>query len=223
MMRPSSLFVFALKFLQKSMMLTPCGPSAVPTGGAGVALPAAIWSFTIACTFFAIAIPRIADAALRRRLPSEFLYLQKIEFDRRRTTEDRHHHFQRVAIEIHLVHHAVEAREGTFVDPYLVALFKRVLRLRLLGRLGHLVEDLIHFLARERRGLRPGTDEPRDLRCVLHHVPRVIRHVHLDQDVAGKEPLGADDLLAAAHLGHLLGGDQDLADLLLKPIRLDAL
>src|SRR3954454_16675174 len=38
--------VFALKALQKSMMLTPCGPSAVPTGGAGVALPAGIWSFT---------------------------------------------------------------------------------------------------------------------------------------------------------------------------------
>jgi hypothetical protein len=35
-------------------MLTPWGPSAVPTGGAGVAFPAAIWSFTIACTFFAI-------------------------------------------------------------------------------------------------------------------------------------------------------------------------
>src|ERR1043166_3401133 len=56
MMSPSSFAVFALKFLQKSMMLTPCGPSAVPTGGAGVALPAAIWSFTIACTFFAISI-----------------------------------------------------------------------------------------------------------------------------------------------------------------------
>jgi len=38
--------------LQKSMMLTPCGPSAVPTGGAGVAFPAAIWSFTIAWIFF---------------------------------------------------------------------------------------------------------------------------------------------------------------------------
>src|SRR6187397_2477502 len=54
MMSPSSLAVFALKFLQKSMILTPCGPSAVPTGGAGVALPAAIWSFTSACTFLAI-------------------------------------------------------------------------------------------------------------------------------------------------------------------------
>src|SRR3989442_16014299 len=54
MMSPSSFAVRALKFLQKSMMLTPCGPSAVPTGGAGVALPAALWSFPIACTFFAM-------------------------------------------------------------------------------------------------------------------------------------------------------------------------
>src|SRR5215218_1762138 len=54
MISPSSLAVRELKFLQKSMILTPCGPSAVPTGGAGVALPAAIWSFTIACTFFAM-------------------------------------------------------------------------------------------------------------------------------------------------------------------------
>jgi hypothetical protein len=48
MISPSCPAVLALKFLQKSMMFTPCGPSAVPTGGAGVALPAAIWSFTIA-------------------------------------------------------------------------------------------------------------------------------------------------------------------------------
>jgi hypothetical protein len=56
MIRPSWSLpeVFALKALQKSMMFTPCGPSAVPTGGAGVALPAGIWSFTLAVTFFAI-------------------------------------------------------------------------------------------------------------------------------------------------------------------------
>src|ERR1035438_7763362 len=56
MMRPSwsLLEVLALNALQKSMMLTPCGPSAVPTGGAGVALPAGICSFTCAVTFFAI-------------------------------------------------------------------------------------------------------------------------------------------------------------------------
>src|SRR5256885_1467413 len=35
-----SLAVLALNCLQKSMMFRPCGPSAVPTGGAGVAFPA---------------------------------------------------------------------------------------------------------------------------------------------------------------------------------------
>src|ERR1039458_260012 len=56
MIRPSwSLAdVLALNALQKSMMLTPCGPSAVPTGGAGVALPAGICSLTCAVIFFAI-------------------------------------------------------------------------------------------------------------------------------------------------------------------------
>src|SRR5579859_7374140 len=56
MIRPSWSFadVLALNALQKSMMLTPCGPSAVPTGGAGVALPAGICSLTCAVTFFAM-------------------------------------------------------------------------------------------------------------------------------------------------------------------------
>ena len=47
---PRWLSVAALYALQKSMMLMPCGPSAVPTGGAGVAAPAWIWIFTIAAT-----------------------------------------------------------------------------------------------------------------------------------------------------------------------------
>src|SRR5450755_324208 len=56
MIRPSWSLpdVFALNALQKSMMFTPCGPSAVPTGGAGVALPAGICSLTCAVIFFAI-------------------------------------------------------------------------------------------------------------------------------------------------------------------------
>src|SRR5271170_3068231 len=56
MIRPSWSLpeVLALKALQKSMMLTPCGPNAVPTGGAGVALPAGICNFTFAVIFFAI-------------------------------------------------------------------------------------------------------------------------------------------------------------------------
>ena len=44
MIVPPSDWVCALKALQNSMMLTPCWPSAGPTGGAGLAAPAEIWS-----------------------------------------------------------------------------------------------------------------------------------------------------------------------------------
>src|SRR6185436_14917396 len=118
MIRPSSLLVFALKFLQKSMILTPWGPSAVPTGGAGVAFPAAIWSFTIACTFFAIfsnfavgpqphRLPALAHRSRRRlgalcRLEQlKLLDLQKVQLDGRGAPEDRHHDLERIAIEVH--------------------------------------------------------------------------------------------------------------------------
>src|SRR3954469_20065545 len=114
MISPSSFAVFALKFLQKSMMLTPCGPSAVPTGGAGVALPAAICNFTIACTFFAICHVRLTaeTAKISRETSSlrsrrvrrlNLLHLQKVEFHRRRAAENRHHDLERVLLEVHLV------------------------------------------------------------------------------------------------------------------------
>src|SRR5581483_11025511 len=167
MISPSSFAVRALKFLQKSMMLTPCGPSAVPTGGAGVALPAAIWSFTIACTFFAI-------MSVGSRLPPlNLLHLQEVQFDRRRAAEDRHHHLERVLLEVHLVDDAREAGERPFVDPHLLAALEDVLRLRLLGGRLHLVENLLDFVLAEGRRLRAGADEAGHLRRVLDHVPRV--------------------------------------------------
>src|SRR5918999_2086902 len=59
MIRPSWSLpeVFALNALQNSMMFTPCGPSAVPTGGAGVAAPAWSCSLTSAAIFFLGGIP----------------------------------------------------------------------------------------------------------------------------------------------------------------------
>src|SRR5919112_6413638 len=44
--------VWALYALQNSMMFTPWGPSAVPTGGAGVAAPAWRCTLTSAAIFF---------------------------------------------------------------------------------------------------------------------------------------------------------------------------
>src|SRR5271166_3265179 len=74
MIRPSSslALVLALNCLQNSMILICACPSAGPTGGAGVALPAAICNFTEPVAFFAIpALLRRAQApavTLRIRL-----------------------------------------------------------------------------------------------------------------------------------------------------------
>ncbi len=54
MIVPASAWVRALNALQNSMMLTPCWPRAGPTGGAGLAAPAGIWSLISVRTFLAI-------------------------------------------------------------------------------------------------------------------------------------------------------------------------
>ena len=52
MMLPRWPSVAAFYCFTKSMMFTPCGPSAVPTGGAGVAWPAGSCTLTTAASFF---------------------------------------------------------------------------------------------------------------------------------------------------------------------------
>src|SRR5215831_9431762 len=53
-MSPACFCVAALNSLQNAMMLTPRGPSAVPTGGAGLACPAGICSLICAITSLAM-------------------------------------------------------------------------------------------------------------------------------------------------------------------------
>src|SRR4029079_6609416 len=83
--------------------------------------------------------------------------------------------------------------------------------------------DLLDLVLAERRRLRARPDEPGDLRRVLHDVPRVVGHVHLDQDVPREEPARALHFAPAALLDDVLGRDQDLADLALQAVRLDPL
>src|ERR671918_223713 len=64
MIVPASCCVWALNALQNSMMLTPCWPSAGPTGGAGFAAPAGICSLIIVRTFFAMRRARIQRSDL---------------------------------------------------------------------------------------------------------------------------------------------------------------
>src|SRR4051812_4059363 len=60
------------------MMLTPCGPRAVPTGGAGVAAPACSWTLTSAAIFFLGGIAlRVSFVVVRRghREPDRLCHL----------------------------------------------------------------------------------------------------------------------------------------------------
>src|SRR5207302_494598 len=92
------------------MMLLPCGPSAVPTGGAGVALPASSSIFSTARTFF---FP-IAS----KTLPLvDLLDLQEVELDRRLAAEHVDQHLELAPLGVDVVDLAVEVGEGAVHDP----------------------------------------------------------------------------------------------------------
>src|ERR671922_1054689 len=94
-------------------MLMPCGPRAVPTGGAGVALPAGSWSVRTARIFLATG----------RSVPfSEFLDLEEVELDGRLAAEDAHEHLDLVALGIDFVHRADELGERPVGHAHALAL-----------------------------------------------------------------------------------------------------
>src|ERR1700722_2837860 len=119
------------------MMLTPWGPSAVPTGGAGVALPAANCSLIVVCIFFGAIFlypkslsswpelhpgtTRGATVAAPRKLSlAQLLDAGKIQFHRRCAPENRYRNFQTAVVVIDLFHRAVEIRKGPVHDAYLL-------------------------------------------------------------------------------------------------------
>src|SRR5436305_7664178 len=84
--------VAALNSLQKPMMLTPCWPSAGPTGGEGFAFPAGSCSLTSPVTFFAIVFDLLRGASGRPEVASHgelrLLHLHEIQLDGRGAAED---------------------------------------------------------------------------------------------------------------------------------------
>src|ERR1700675_4555758 len=164
-MRPSWLPVCALKPLQNSMMLTPCWPSAGPTGGDGFALPAVIWSLTIAWTLFAITVclrsPRsVRDArpvsplgsrarsprsAVPRR-PLQALHLVVLELDRGRPAEHGHHDLHASTLGMHVLHDTLEVHERAVDDANLVHALEDRLGLGLLRARLHLPKDLVDLV-----------------------------------------------------------------------------
>src|SRR6476646_5216650 len=111
------------------MMLTPCGPSAVPTGGAGVAAPAWSCTLTSAATFFflggisrssylvvmtgtspatVVAVPIFCCA---QRFESDLLDLVEAELDRGLPAEDLDEGLDPLALRVDLGDRGVERGE----------------------------------------------------------------------------------------------------------------
>src|SRR5215813_1753700 len=111
--------VAALYCRQKSMMLTPCGPRAVPTGGAGVAAPALSCTLTTAAIFFllgAIGGPVPASCFLFPGCPrprSDLGDLVERQLDRCLPAEDRHEHLELLGVGVDLAHGGWQRRERT--------------------------------------------------------------------------------------------------------------
>src|SRR5260221_6124739 len=113
------------------MMLTPAWPRAGPTGRAGVALAAGIWSLICPTTFF---IPILLGVLGDPCGSLELLDLEEIQLHRGRAAEDGDHDFQGVAVEVDFLHHPLEVREGPVDDADALPALERVLGLRLLDR-----------------------------------------------------------------------------------------
>src|SRR5215469_13271288 len=118
---PRWLSVAALYCLTKSMMLTPCGPSAVPTGGAGVAAPAFSCTLTIAATFFfrggiggsylSFRFSWLCWAVVGAVARSDLADLVKGQLDRSFPAEDRDEHLQLLGVGVDLIHRGRQRRE----------------------------------------------------------------------------------------------------------------
>src|SRR5881275_1041540 len=91
--------VAALYCLQNSMMLTPCWPSAGPTGGAGVAAPALICSLMRPAIFFLGGI----SSVLSSYGGSDLADLAERQLDRRLAAEDGHEHLEALGLGVDLV------------------------------------------------------------------------------------------------------------------------
>src|SRR3954462_1455016 len=209
---PRCASVAALYCLQNSMMLTPCWPSAGPTGGAGVAAPALICSLIRPAIFFLGGMSGSSD--LR--------YLAEGELDRRLPAEDGHEDLQSLGLGVDLVDGRRQRRERAVHDRDRLAdgEVDDLRRLGALGLLGLRREEADDLFDGQRRRVR-GADEAGDARGVLDRGPRLVGEVHPDEDVAG-EDLRLDDLALALLDDRLvLGGDLDLEDVVLHVERGD--
>src|SRR5713101_5539205 len=201
------------------MMLTPWGPSAVPTGGAGFACPAGTCNFTTATIGLAIGYlterPRAADSH-GPVVGSMRLQLQIVELDRRRPPEQRDRHPDLPLVRQHLFHGAAEIRERPFGDLHHVADEERNLLGRLLFAHRFLdAEEAVHLVGPQRHRLAPRADEFDHALDAVDGVVGLLVLGHLHQHVSRVGLPLHRDLLAVLDLHHFLSADRGLSDRLL--------
>src|SRR4051812_23251396 len=138
--------VFSLYDLVNSTMLMPCGPSAVPTGGAGVAAPAWSWSVSTMRIF-------LATGSLVPFRALQFLDLEEVQLDGRLAAEDADEHLDLVALRVDLVDGPDELRKRPIGDADTLTLGERDPELRRLD--AHVPEDLLDLVLVERDRLAP--------------------------------------------------------------------
>src|SRR6266576_4483779 len=147
-MRPFSCAVCALNALQNSMMLTPCWPSAGPTGGAGFAWPPGICSLMRVRTFLAMSV--------------QLLHLVEGQLHRDLALEDVDEHLELLLVGVDVDDLAVEVGERP--GGYLHGLAERELDLgaRSFPVAAAGVEDPVDLRLGERHGLGAGAHKSGD-------------------------------------------------------------
>src|ERR1700724_1034667 len=161
---------------------------------------------------------REGPCVLRRH----FLYLPELQLDRCRAAKDRDHHFQRLAVFVHLIHGAIKVGKRAISNADSLVLFKLHANLGLVFAHVHAIDDLVDLFFSQWRWIVGRADKPGHPWRRFHAVPHMValattaetRRVHLHQNVAGiKHPLHGI-FLAVADLRNRLRGNHYFADLL---------
>src|SRR6185312_6556412 len=148
---PTCPAVRSLYSLQNAIILTPCGPSAVPIGGAGLAFPAGICSFTTALTRFAILFHTpvyftLIQPHARYNAGLDLLNLKEVQNDRSLTAEKRNQHRHLITIHIYIANSANKLGKWAINHTHTLAFSETDLRLGLLRLLRHLLQDRLDFM-----------------------------------------------------------------------------
>src|SRR5581483_6016980 len=152
------------------------------------------------------------------------LHLGKIQLHRCRAAENRHRNPQLVLVVVHLFYTAVEIGKWPLSHANRLPHLEEDLRLWLFDTLLYLLQDGVYLALADGRGPHRGaTNKARHLRSVLHQMPAVVGHFHLDEHVARKKLAFANVLLAAFHLDDLFHGYENLPETVLHSRALDSL